>query len=148
MIVKEIYHKGFCSINPNKTVGEALSMMDENNVGALPVLDDDEKICGIISLQDIAGATVPDEFKRNSSLALAMNKTGFFDDMVKKVIEMKVSEIMRKDFLKVTMETNIMAVMTDFLLKDLYHVPVVNDQGKVIGIIARNEIKKALLSRM
>lgn len=147
MIVEEIYHKGLISAKPEMKVKDALHLMDEKDIGGLPVLDG-EKLVGILSLQDIAAKTVPDEFKDNPELALAMNSATFFKEMCDNVASMKVKEVMRTGFLKVNLKTNIMAVMTDFLLKDLYHVPVVDENDKVIGIIARNEIKKALLSRM
>jgi len=147
MIVEEIYHKGLISADPEMKVKDALHLMDKKDIGGLPVLKGDDLV-GILSLQDIAAKTVPDEFKANPGLALAMNSPTFFKEMCDSVAEMKVKDIMRKDFLKVDLKTNIMAVMTDFLLKDLYHVPVVDENDRVIGIVARNEIKKALLSRM
>ncbi len=55
----------------------------------------------------------------------------------------KVSTIMRKKFTITNLNDNIMAVAADFLKNDLYIVPVI-EQGELLGVITRSEIKKAL----
>ncbi len=148
MQIEKIIQKGIFTIKPGKTIKDALIEMENRNVSALPVVNNSGNILGIISVQDIAAACVPEEFKDNPAISVAMEKPGFFTESCQMVGGKKVSEIMRKDFLKVTNKSTVMAVMTDFLNNDLYHVPVVDENDKLIAIIGRNDIKKALLSRM
>lgn len=54
---------------------------------------------------------------------------------------------MRRDFIQVSLEDNIMSITADFLKNDLYIVPVV-EKGELIGIVTRSEIKKALAAAM
>ncbi len=148
MNVEQIFRKKFYSIESSKTVKDAISLMEEKGISALPVLNNKGKVLGIVTLQDIAGAIVPDEFEKNPSMSLAMDKPDFFDEMCKKVGQQKVEKIMRKDFLKVKLDSPIMTVFADFLHNDLYHVPVTDENDRLLGIIARNDVKKVLLSKM
>lgn len=113
---------------------------DEIN-GLIVVQDDTVK--GVISLQDIAAATVPAQFRDNIHMAAAMYRRGFFSENAQAIKNKPVTEIMRKNFVAVSLHDNIMAITADFLKNDLYIVPVI-EQGKLIGIITRTEIKKAL----
>jgi predicted transcriptional regulator len=147
MLIGEIYHKGAKTITVDTPIKEALKQLLEDKINGLIVTDSQDQIKGVISLQDIAGATVPDEFKRNVAMASAMYRRGFFKENCLKIVNWPVSKIMRRDFLKVDLNTNIMAVTVDFLKNDLYIVPVV-ENGKLIGVITRSEIKKAMADEM
>jgi len=80
-------------------------------------------------------------------MAAAMYKQGFFTEMCQQLKDKPVTEVMRKEFISVDLDDNIMAVTADFLKNDLYLVPVLQ-KGKLLGVITRTEIKKALLYGM
>jgi acetoin utilization protein AcuB len=46
-------HRGVITVNPETFASEAASKMAENKIGALPVVDKDNKLVGIISSTDI-----------------------------------------------------------------------------------------------
>ena len=45
--------RGVLTVNPDTYVSEAAAIMADNKVGALPVVDNDNKLLGIISATDI-----------------------------------------------------------------------------------------------
>ena len=51
--VQNIMHRGVITIAPDAYVSEAASTMANNRIGALPVVDKDNKLLGIISATDI-----------------------------------------------------------------------------------------------
>lgn len=51
--VQNIMRRGVISIHPDDYVSEAASLMANNRIGALPVVDKDNKLQGIISATDI-----------------------------------------------------------------------------------------------
>ncbi len=64
--IKDIYHKNPITINENATLEHAAILMYDNKIGGLPVLNDDGKLVGIITEEDvfealirITGARVP-----------------------------------------------------------------------------------------
>jgi acetoin utilization protein AcuB len=56
--VKDIMTKEPLTISPTYTIQDALLMIQNSNVGALPVVDDDHKLKGIISVRDLLRAFI------------------------------------------------------------------------------------------
>jgi CBS domain-containing protein len=111
------------SVDISATLSEALRLLDEKDVGALPVMDG-EALAGIFSERDFARAISPDPM-------LPMDTP--------------VSELMTKDVLTVTPTHSIetcMKLMTD---QHIRHLPVV-DNGKMIGIVSIGDAVKLFIT--
>lgn len=144
MLIKEIVHREPVTITTDLTVAEALQVILRKKINGLVVLDKKTgKVRGVLSVQDIAAATVPRQFRKNLGMAAAMYKKGFFHEMCAEIRDVPVTRIMRTDFEWVSLEDNIMSIAAEFLRGDLYIVPVIED-GVLIGVVTRSEIKKAL----
>ena len=143
MLIKDIYHSHIRTIRMDKTIKEAVAELISTKYNAFIVVDNDENVVGVLSLQDIAGATVPPEFKNNVTMASAMYRQGFFQETCREIENLLVKDIMRTNFVSVSLHDNIMAITADFLKNDLYVVPVI-ERGKLLGIITRSEIKHAI----
>ncbi len=147
MLISEVYHPYPKTLNEEVTILDALAILLREKVNALIVINSKKEVIGILSLQDIAAATVPRQFRKNVRMAAAMYKRGFFTEMCQQIKDLPVSKIMRKDFVSVDMDDNIMSITADFLKNDLYVVPVIEGK-KLMGVVTRTEIKKALLYGM
>ncbi len=116
---------GFWFISPQSKVIEALRLMAEKNVGALPVLDNG-RLVGVLSERDYA-----------RKVAL-MGKTS---------LDTAVSDIMVEEVVTVTMghgRDACLTLMTDHRMR---HLPVV-EGGQVIGMISIGDlVKDALLEQ-
>lgn len=143
MLISELYHPHAITVSESTTIIEALRVFLEQKINGLIVVNDNKEVVGVLALQDIAAATVPRQFRHNIQMAAAMYRPGFFSENCAEIQDKKVSEIMRKHFTVTTLQDNIMAVTADFLKNDLYIVPVV-EKGKLLGVVTRSEIKKAL----
>ena len=145
MLIADIYHSKPKTFPHTASIAEALEELNKDHINALIVVDskNKEKVLGVLSLQDIAAATIPRQFRKNIRMAAAMYRKGFFTLMCQKLKDQPISTVMRKEFVWVSLDDNIMAVTADFLNNDLYIVPVI-EKGKLIGLVTRTEIKKAL----
>ena len=52
-LISKILTRKVISINENQTVYDAIKLLSENKIGALPVINNQMKLCGIISERDI-----------------------------------------------------------------------------------------------
>ena len=124
--VKEILQTkqtGLITIAPDATVFDALKLMAEKNIGALPVMDG-EKLLGILSERDYARKVILEGKSSKETL---------------------VKEIMTEKVLFVKPETTneeCMALMSE---KFLRHLPVF-ENDRVIGIISIGDVVKAIIS--
>ena len=111
-------------VSPNDSVFHALTLMAEHNVGALMVLDG-EQLVGIFSERDYARKVILHGKSSKETL---------------------VSEIMSDKVAYVTPATTLdecMALMTE---KHFRHLPVLEDDGTVVGIISIGDLVKETIS--
>jgi CBS domain-containing protein len=111
------------SIDPDKSVYEALKLLAENNIGALLVFKS-EKLIGVFSERDYA-----------RKLAL---KGKFSKDTA-------IREVMTENVITVSSDCNLEQCMEVMTYKHIRHLPVVQD-GRVTGIISIGDIVKAIIS--
>jgi CBS domain-containing protein len=110
---------------PNTNVMDAIhKLLDIKSTGA-PVLDESGKLVGAFSELDCLRITV---------------NTAYHEDMGG-----KVSEFMTQDVTWVNKETSILEVAELFTKSSLRHFPVI-ENGKLVGVISRVDVLKALLS--
>lgn len=143
MLISELYNENVITIKKSATVAESLKLFLSKKINGLVVVDEKDVVVGVLALQDIAAATIPRQFRYNIQMAAAMYRKGFFSESSEAIKDEPIEKFMRKNFTIVSLSDNIMAVTADFLKNDLYIVPVI-EKGKLIGIVTRSEIKKAL----
>lgn len=143
MLIKEIFRSNPKTISTDATIKEVVDLLVGQKINGLIVLDKSGAVKGVVSLQDVAAATIPRQFKDNIGMAAGMYRKGFFTEMCQQLMNQSVTTIMRKEFVTVSLDDNIMAVTADFLKNDLYLVPVVENK-KLLGIVTRSEIKRAI----
>ncbi len=110
---------------PNTDVFEAIRKLLAHKITGAPVLDDHGKIVGAFSELDC--------------LRITLNST-YYEGMGG-----KVSEYMTPDVTTVDADTSILELAELFSKSTLRHFPV-TDNGKLVGVISRVDVLKALLS--
>jgi CBS domain-containing protein len=111
------------SVAPDASVYDALNLMSEKNIGALPVVEGD-KLIGVISERDYARKVV---LKKKSSL-----NTPVKEIMTPRVFSVQLGEKM----------TEAMALMSE---KRVRHIPVM-DGDKLVGIISIGDVLKEIIA--
>jgi predicted transcriptional regulator len=84
MLIKDIYHKNPVTITSDHTIREALKVILNKHINGLIVIDpiNQKKVLGVLSIQDIAAAAVPRQFRKNLGIAAALYKKGFFHEIM------------------------------------------------------------------
>ncbi len=147
MTIEALYKTGVSTVSAEMTLRDVAQKMVDEHHNAFVVVDTNGSVQGLVSVQDIAAAVVPPSFKSNEALAAAMFTPEFFTEEAKSVATKTVGDVMRTDFLSVTKDADVMTIIADFLHNDLYVVPVLED-GKLLGIFTRTELRSVLLNAM
>ena len=111
------------SLGPNAMVGDVIQLMDEKNVGALPVVDKGE-LLGIVS-------------ERDCTRRVILKGKSFK--------ETPVSDIMTKQVLTVTPADSITECMEIMTANRVRHLPVL-EGNNMVGILSIGDVLKWLLS--
>src|SRR6201984_1431776 len=111
------------SIGPNAMVFDAIQLMDEKNVGALPVVDD-KTLVGVVSERDYTRKII---VKGRSSK------------------DTPVSDIMTKELLTVNSGDSVAECMRIMTEKRVRHLPVL-EGTKLVGILSIGDVVNWLMS--
>ena len=103
------------TILKDNTVGDALQIMQENKIGGIPVVDNEGMLIGIVTNRDLR----------------------FQSDM-----ERKIEEVMTKENIVTTHETDLKSAAKVLLENKIEKLPVVDKNGKLIGLITYRDITK------
>ena len=126
ILISQLLTRNLVSVNENKTTYNAIKLLTTNNIGALPVLNDNMELSGIISERDII---------REISNNLSVN---FKKSNIKSIMTSKVITI-NKD----TKSETIMDIMSKNKIR---HIPIVENK-LLIGIVSIGDVVKRLLEK-
>ena len=133
------------TVRPDTDVAEATKLLAEHDVSALPVLDQDGNLIGILSEADlIHRAEIGTEKHRPWWLEAVTGATTLAEEFAKSHGK-KVREVMTTDVISVTEDTPLSEIAALFERKRIKRVPVVKD-GKLVGIVSRANLIQALAS--
>ncbi len=114
------------TLQPQLTINEAIDILLENKVTGVPVMDEDRKICGMISEKDCLRLIIDS----------AYNNLPYQDK--------RVADYMSKVVKTVSIDNDILDVANEFLTTNYRKFPVVNHHGQLVGQVSRRDILKAI----
>ncbi|MEG1611845.1 MAG: IMP dehydrogenase [Alistipes sp.] len=103
------------TISKNHTVGDALTLMRENKIGGIPVIDKEGLLIGIVTNRDL-------RFQRD--------------------MRRSIDEVMTKEKLITTHNTDLERAVDILLANKIEKLPVVDNHGKLVGLITYRDITK------
>lgn len=122
--VEDVMVRNVVKAKPKMTILEAAKIMAAKSVGALPVVDENGKLVGILSERDIVRRVVALEKDPASTLVE--------EAMTPKPITVKPDYTLA-DALRIMAQIGIR------------HLPVVDDSGNLVGIISVKDVENALI---
>jgi CBS domain-containing protein len=150
MLVKDVMSKNVITISPEESVSNAIDKMAKNNISGLIVVED-EKVVGVISESDVLKIFKSEfpELKLSSNISLSifsLIKSGIkIIREIKKIGKLKVKDLMSKKVFFVKPEDTILEAARVMSKKDVRRLPVIDESGKLVGIISRTDILRALI---
>ncbi|QGR19395.1 CBS domain-containing protein [Stygiolobus azoricus] len=118
--VKNIISRKLIALKPNMTLKEASQILYKEGIRGAPVLDENEKILGILTTADIIKA--------------------FFEGNY----EAKVSDYMKTNVISIGDEDDIITAIRKMLIYNVGRLLVLSRNQKVVGIVTRTDILKTI----
>ena len=139
--VKEIVTRDTVTLDAGDSIHEALTLMGENRVSALPVVNRNNQCIGILSTVDLVDMTRDtEEDLRDLDLVDLTTKRFLIDKLAHSLGAEKVQTYMSESVVTVSMETPIGKAARDMLRNQVHHLPVVDHDERLIGIISTMDI--------
>ena len=149
------------TVSPDDDVADVFKRFARHEFSGFPVVDDDERVVGVITESDLVDLFEPED----ETLWIPIGLPPFVDtlsyqvkrpwadldlgvDMIRNA-DRPVSDVMSADVATVTPDAPVDDVL-DLLVgddPDINRVPVVDDEGRIVGIIARQDVIRAFRDR-
>ena len=123
-LISTLLKREIISINEKKSINDAIQLLSKNKIGALPVTNNQMKLCGIISERDIINV-ISENKSINFSLSL--------------IDSIMTAKVITCD--KNTKSNVLMEIMTSNKIR---HIPIL-ENNLLIGIVSIGDVVQRLL---
>ncbi|MBE9067229.1 CBS domain-containing protein [Leptolyngbya cf. ectocarpi LEGE 11479] len=146
-LVKDLMTLNPVTVKPLDLVETVLKRLEENHVSGLPVVNDDNKVVGIISEADLLFKERPIQlplYLNFLGTLVYLDPPGRFQQQLKKSLGILVQDVMTSHAITITPKTPIAKAANLMIGKRVNRLPVVDNQKQLVGIITREDLLKAL----
>jgi len=131
------------SVGDHATVPAVARLLAERGISAVPVVDKQDRVIGMVSEGDLLHRAETGTERRRSWWLDMVSSTNKLAGEYIKSHSGKVKDVMTRDILSVTEETPVADVAVLLETNRIKRVPVLRD-GKLVGIVSRANLVRAL----
>jgi len=144
---EDIMTKDVIVLREEDEIKKASDIFLKYKINAIPVINADKKLCGIVSETDLvyqeSNLHIPTVFTIFDSIFYLGSSKHFKED-VNKITATKIKDIMNKDVFYAKKTDDIYGLATVMADKKYYSIPIINDDKEIIGVVSRYDIIKAM----
>lgn len=126
--VADYMSRKLITFSPDQSMFEVVKTLLAKKISGGPVMDEEGRLCGVISEGDCLKEVVKGKYNNMPNLAG------------------KVSERMTTSVITISPDMNVFGAADMFLTKKIRRFPVVSSEGKLLGQISQKDIMRAVLS--
>ena len=134
---------------PDEPVIDAMARLVEAEVDGGPVLDADGRVVGMLSTGDLivqeSRLHYPTVISLLGGIIELPSAQKNFEDDLRKAASATVSDAMASDPVTVGPDDTVETIATRMHDHDVSRIPVVDDEGRLVGLVARGDILRAIM---
>jgi CBS domain-containing protein len=147
MIAADVMVRNVVSVKPGDNVGEVVNLLLEHDISAVPVVDEEDRVVGILSEADLIHRQEIDTDKPHRWWIEAVLPASKLANEFTKAHGQRVEEIMSPDVVTAAEDTPLGEIAALLERHRIKRVPIVRD-GKLVGIVSRSNLIQGLASAM
>jgi acetoin utilization protein AcuB len=132
MKVRHWMTKDPITVSPDTLAVEAQKIMKENKIRRLPVVEKG-KLVGMVTFRNLIEAAP------SSATSLSIHELNYL------IMKIKVKDLMKKNVIAVSPEDTVIDAIVRGVGKGIGGFPVVDDQGRLVGIVTETQIARAMI---
>jgi CBS domain-containing protein len=145
MKAKDVMVRDVVTVKPDDNVTDAVKLLAEHDISALPVVDDDGTVIGVISEADFMRREEIGADKHRPWWLEALTPASTLADEFAKSHGRRVNELMSSHVISALEDTPLDQVATLLEKHRIKRVPILR-KGKLVGIVSRSNLIQALAS--
>ena len=142
MQVRDVMSTGVVTAKPTDTVRSVVMKMLSRHCGAIPVVEEDDRLIGIVTLRDVLLPLYPNfgEYIHDN-----VRSRDFVDmeDGYTEVLEQRIQEVMSLNPLTISPNAPVLEAASYMGLKNFRRIPVV-EKSKLVGMVSIGDINRSL----
>ena len=123
--IKQILSRQAITVHEHQILREVAGILSQNLIGAVPVIDDDNRLCGILSERDLVRA-LNEDFDFNSDHA---------------------GKLMTRSLITTTPDVTSSELMSLMTKHKIRHIPII-ENDKLIGIVSIGDVVRRVLEKL
>lgn len=143
MRVHDVMSTGVLTTQKTETVRSIVIKMINRHCGAIPVVEDDRRLVGIVTLRDVILPLYPNY---GDYIHDAVHSRDFveMEEDYAELLGKKVEEIMSRNPLTVSPNVPVLEAASYMGLKNFRRIPVVDNKGLLVGMVSIGDINRGL----
>jgi CBS domain-containing membrane protein len=140
IFVRDVMTQNVIKVREDADINEVATLLSENRISGLPVVDSQDRVIGMITEADVLAM-------------VGMKKGHTFKDVIRHLLgeplsgpkrSKRLRDVMTKPVITTGPEADIREIALTLDEKRIKRLPVVDEQGKLIGVISRADIVRAI----
>lgn len=139
MKVRDFFRRDLTCLERSSTVAQAIKLFENSGLSSLPVVEEEGKLVGVLSERDLVRAILPGYLD-------VLHSTSFLPSLdqlarrLREIADQPVERYMTTPALAVTPDDSDLHVAELMLRKGLKQIPVVDERGRLIGVVRRIDL--------
>ncbi|MBE9046386.1 CBS domain-containing protein [Pleurocapsales cyanobacterium LEGE 10410] len=145
--IKDVMVINPITVKPSDSVETVLKVLEEKHISGLPVVDDENKVVGVVSEADLLFKEKPIRMPLYLTLLdsiIYLEPLDKFKQQLKKSLGVLVEDVMSSNPITITPDAPVSQAAELMLNQRINRLPVVDQTERLVGIITRNDLLKAL----
>jgi CBS-domain-containing membrane protein len=142
--VTEIMTREVITLNPDMTIAQAWERMLEQSMKAMPVVDENERILGMLTDEDLiqrAGSVT------HISVANRLDEKTLNEQLaVLRTSSLRVEDVMTKPAITTHVSESLGVAAARMAKHEIKRLPVVDETGKLVGVVSRVDILRQVMT--
>lgn len=136
--VKQFMRKKVITVSPNTSLDRIWSLIFKKGIHALPVVDNKNKLLGIISEEDLLSKIFPEY----SEIIADINNFDLstLENQVKKLKKFTGKDVLSKTVFTTPPDASIFLALSRMLMLQIRQLPVIDENRTVIGMISKGDL--------
>jgi len=145
--VEQIMTPSPITVNPETPLKDAISILVENKLSGLPVVDKQNKLVGVISESDLMwqeAGVEPPPYIMILDTVIYLQNLGRYEKDIHKALGQTVGEVMTDKPITIKADQSVKKAAQLLHDKKIGRLPVLDAENNVVGIVTQGDIIRAM----
>lgn len=144
--VGDLLERGVVTVRPDTPLPEVASLMIRHRISGLPVVDDDNRVVGIVSEHDFVTHAREEDGRTVIEILPAEGNGGSGQGGRGRAYAHVAEDIMTRDVVTLVEDTPLPEIAAAFHRRKVNRLPVIDSEGHLQGIVSRWDLVQSVLA--